>query len=163
MLSGIPHKSNMGTVEGQAHARLMKICWELQLGVVAITQTNEQTYIVVCSLLCLFPASAATVDVLQLQQMLDAYYLEQHQKLANASTGAKLVPGPGGILSMRNTPAPPASPVAAAGWGASGSGGAVPPKVPVSHRRMTSAPGTAWSLNLGSCGIGGTVQRFRAS
>jgi hypothetical protein len=70
--------------------------------------------------------SAATVDVQQLQLMLDAYYAEQAQLLALASASG------GGAVSAG---AVPASPVAAAGWGAA-QGRSLP-----AYPRGTSAPG----------------------
>lgn len=88
--------------------------------------------------------SAATVDVVQLQLMLDAYYAEQNQRLALASAG-----GGGAVGSAAGLM--PASPVAAAGWGAartaapavaagSASGAAQGRNLPA-YPRGTSVPG----------------------
>lgn len=104
--------------------------------------------------------TATTVDVVQLQQMLDAHYLEQqHQKTGRTMSGvggvasarAASVSGAGGhgggrILQMRAASVAaggvPASPVGAAGWSSS-VGGAASRRLSYStnsNRRM-SAPG----------------------
>lgn len=98
--------------------------------------------------------TSATVDVVQLQQMLDAYYVEQHQKLAEAAAGAAPAEAragaavmPASVVSMNGRAAAPASPVAAAGWGAgavgaaSMSGAAPPPRSLPAYPRCASAPG----------------------
>jgi hypothetical protein len=103
--------------------------------------------------------TSATVDVVQLQQMLDAYYTEQHQKLAEANTAAAPAQArmgaavlPAGVMSMAGRGAAPASPVAAAGWGVGAVGAvsmseaAAPPRSLPPYPRRSSAPGRRASV-----------------